>query len=290
MAVSEWTSLPRRQAGLPPDDDLVEGVPARLSSPLGRWVDGVAKLGSRDYWDEVHLRTGVDIKGASSAFLWPTEDDSPLTVVDALLFWTPRMDPWDGGEFDPRKWGSTVNELDRILTVGRSAWRVNAGRDGLERRIDETITAAARQTIDDSSTANGHLKAAWSAVYGRDPNPDLAYGEAIKAVEDLACPLVLPRADNIRTLGTVIRALQNDVGANHSKWELVLAGKEGGPSNVESVVSMMTVLWEGQVSRHAGSTKSRRSSHEEAVAAVHLAVLIVRWLSLGVLRRKAATR
>ena len=58
--------------------------------------------------------------------------------------------------------------------------------------------------------------------------------------------------------------------------------------SVTAATAMMTALWEGQTSRHAGQTPTRRTvPTEEARAAVHLAVVLVQWFSTGVVRRKA---
>jgi hypothetical protein len=48
----------------------------------------------------------------------------------------------------------------------------------------------------------------------------------------------------------------------------------------------METLWQAQRSRHGGGSSSRRQRPEEAEAALHLAVLLVHWLTASVLRRK----
>jgi hypothetical protein len=276
--VTDWTNLNRRQTGLPPETELVDGVPSHLFTPLKAWIDRAMLGGKAAYWHEVQLRTGANL-------YWAGDDDGWLTIADAILYWYPQMQPTDRQPFGPTDWQHEIAALEQLLTIGRSVWRVNARGDGLERRVENIVTAASRQTIVAAPPlTQDHLHAAWAAIYGRAPNPDLAYDEAVRAVEDVACPLVLPQADNTRTLGTVIGALRNDVQANRPRWELVMPDKSGTPANVETLASMMALLWDGQVSRHAGSSKSRRSSRPEAATALHLAVLLVQWLSSGVLR------
>jgi hypothetical protein len=52
------------------------------------------------------------------------------------------------------------------------------------------------------------------------------------------------------------------------------------------MVEMLTALWEGQRSRHAGTASARRQTQAEAEAAVHLAAVLVQWLTSGLLRRQ----
>ncbi|WP_328851226.1 hypothetical protein OG994_25660 [Micromonospora globbae] len=127
--------------------------------------------------------------------------------------------------------------------------------------------------------AGEHLAAAWSAAYGRQPDPDKAYDEAVLAVGALACPLVCATNPR-RTLGTVIRDLRNQSG----QWELTLGDKDGLPAGPDRLIEMLALLWDGQ-SRHAGSPNSRRQTASEAEAALHLAATLVQWLSGGILRK-----
>ncbi|GAA1825406.1 hypothetical protein GCM10009835_52690 [Planosporangium flavigriseum] len=128
------------------------------------------------------------------------------------------------------------------------------------------------------------MKQAWLAAYGIDPDPDQAYDEAVRAVETVACPLICPNADGKRTLGTAIAVLRNDLVAKTPRWSLALPDASGRPASVDELIAMLTLLWEGQVSRHAGSTKSRRQTAAEAEAAVQIAVTLTQWLSSGVLQ------
>ncbi len=143
------------------------------------------------------------------------------------------------------------------------------------------MTAAAAHAIRGAGDeAAEHLRAAWTAVYGRGPDPDRAYDEAVLAVEAVACPLVAP-ASARSTLGTVITDLRNQ----SAKWELAIGDSTGRPSGPDKLVEMLQLLWQGQ-SRHAGAPNSRRQNQAEGEAAVHLAATLVQWLTSGVLRRK----
>lgn len=82
-----------------------------------------------------------------------------------------------------------TRELGRILDDAGSAYRINEARDGLEERVTPAVRDAVRQTIADAAaepaagSAADQLTTAWQAAYGRGPDPERAYSEAIKAVE-----------------------------------------------------------------------------------------------------------
>ncbi|WP_204003767.1 hypothetical protein [Virgisporangium aurantiacum] len=213
---------------------------------------------------------------------WLTEADELLDVLDATVHWGDFLRPADGGNsYRPNAYG-TPDDLEQLLANANSAWRVNASWTGLERRIDATVTAAVAEAVRSADAeAAGYLAAAWDAAYGRHPDPDKAYSEAVKAVEAVACALVLPANGNA-TLGTVRTHLRDA----STKWEFALPARDGTAGSVTPVVEMLTAIWEGQRSRHAGTASSRRQTQAEAEAAVHLAATLVQWLTAGVLCRR----
>ncbi|MEU4778293.1 hypothetical protein [Micromonospora sp. NPDC023633] len=251
-------------------------MPDFMEGALGRWLD--------DYLYEhleeelgLHLRTSADLRSVSGEDL--------LDVIDAMLYWHPdRSTPEDGEEpsRDDKQWAEIVRQLAFVLHNGGSAWRVNEQLDGLERRIGQTVTAAMKEAKSSArEDARDHLETAWRAAYGREPDPDKAYSEAVKAVEAVACPMVCPNNPR-RSLGTVIR----DLRSQSAQWELAIGDGTGDASEIGRLVEMLALLWQGQ-SRHAGSPNSRRHTQIEGESTVHLAVTIVQWLNSGVLRRKA---
>jgi hypothetical protein len=195
----------------------------------------------------------------------------PLSVVE-------RLDHWERHPFLDLLVG-----LQQIVVDGSSELVLDVDTRRLERRVDHTVKSIVAATVKRSEKiAADHLRSAWIAAYGLSPHPDNAYGEAVRAVEAVACPLIMPKADGSRTLGTAIR----DLRAQRQRWEVVLPDVSGSPAGVDSLLGMLELLWQGQVSRHAGSSKSRRQTQDEAEAAVHLAGTLVHWLSTGVLRKR----
>jgi hypothetical protein len=168
--------------------------------------------------------------------------------------------------------------LDRLLVNGGSAYRWRKGR--LERRVDDTSVAAfERATATASDEASMLLRRAWSATYGRDPEPSRGYGDAVRAVEAVACPLVLPD-DPKPTLGKVIGRLRQ----RPSDWSFILPG-ERDAAGIAPLVLMLQLLWTAQRSRHAGGPDTRDQLLTETEATLSLAVTLVQWFASGFVRR-----
>jgi hypothetical protein len=284
-----WTPLSRRTSGVR-ETQPVEGAPEWLYPRLQEWLYKVLQhtdepvqtlRPGRELSDdtrEVMLRLQMN----TPPWLLPGDDPAFLDALDATIRWV-KWGRWiTRSGYGPRDpWGSPAT-LEEILKAANSAWRVNSDWRGLERRVSLTATNAVSKTIHDSGAdAAGHLAAAWDAMYGRHPDADKAYAESVKAVEAVACPSVLP-TNATATLGRVRDRLRDT--PNH--WQLILPGRDGNPGPVEPMVAMITALWEGQRSRHAGTPTARRQDAGEAEAALYLACTLVQWLSSGVLQVK----
>ena len=201
-----------------------------------------------------------------------------LTAVDAVLQLHPA---WDMGTASG-DFSEMVADLDDILANSGSLYRVDFNQRCLVRRVESTVQAAVDSAI---STATlkvaDHLRTAWVAAYGLQPDQDKAYDQAILALEELICPLVCPR-NNRATLGVAISDLRNQA----TRWELNIEDTgTGQPAGIESVIQMLDLLWKGQ-SRHGGNPNSRQQTQAEAEAAVHMAAALTQWLTTGLLRRK----
>ncbi|MFF2956746.1 hypothetical protein ACFVVU_36060 [Kitasatospora sp. NPDC057965] len=256
------------------DDALYEGVPRHLVGPLQRWVgthfsdyDEVAELLC------LRLRFAL-LPGESPKFkLTSTDGMDLLDVVDAILS---HEDDDVGGDFE--------DELARILGEAGSAYRVSSNGRFLELRMDETVRdavdlAQASATAATAGSASEHLREAWQNVYGRSPNPSVAYSQAIKAVEAAAHAVLEP--NNAKsTLGTMIRNLR-DAPQN---FRVAIDGPSGGEPG--PVLGMLQMLWQGQTSRHGGQTPTRPETQEAAEMAVHLAAALVQWFTAGAVTRR----
>ena len=274
----------------PGEHALYDGIPSWLAGSIRDWLAGA--LTYRDTWENLHVREDrvremerrlrIELVGkdfdAALDHLWRllgSDQDLLLRAIDVALMW---CDGTDGLQHDARR----VADLARFLTEGGSAWRValdDQRRARLERRVPDVVVSAAQAAISGPDKAAEHLRLAWHAMYGRDPNPGEAYSEAVKAVEAAAIPTVCPN-DTSATLGGIIGLMRS----NPEDWEVVLTPRDR--NGVPRLVGMLELLWEAH-RRHGTPDPSVpvTMSPGEAEAAVHLAVTAVQWFATGAVRR-----
>jgi hypothetical protein len=234
----------------PHPGQLVEAVSSDEPSRLLDVVDVALHLDKSLWWD-------LDVRG-------------PERKMEAhLADWIPAYG-WPKGSR-----AAAVEGLDEMLMDAGSAFEVDWRQRRLQRRVDATVTATAEQTM--SVDAGGHLRASWTAMYGRHPDPSKAYDEAVRAVEAAAIPVVLPNGTR-ETLGKVLAHL-TQAG---DKWELAIEGPNSG--DVAPLTEMISLLWKGHVARHAGGPTFRPQRQDEAQMAVHLASTLVHWFTSGSVR------
>ena len=202
-----------------------EGVPPWLAQSLIAWVD--QRFVSRDLLGHLEVSGNLLMEVQRSLHLeidWRgnlydvymrframivEDSDLFLTVLGYLLsrLRLPIAVSPEGRVYVPElhtDWG-IANELEQCLREGGSAWKVvtEDSHGALVRRIDEVAAKAAEDTSGSGGRSGDHLKQAWRALYGRDPNPDDCYNHSVKAVEVASIPVVCPKAQQ-PTLGIVI--------------------------------------------------------------------------------------
>ncbi|MFD1547109.1 hypothetical protein [Nonomuraea guangzhouensis] len=282
-----WRPLSERVAGLNGERELVEGVPDYLRPHLALWSSR-SMTGFPDTARAVELLIHQNLNLNPQTFdMTQANEVVLLDAVDAALrvnrIMTGALDPTvDERTAEKRKlWLLHVRDLQNILRSAGSAWQVKQDYDGLERRVDDTVVEATIATENAApSDASGHLRRAWNAAFGYQPNPALAYSEAVKAVEAVAIPLTIP-TDPQPTLGKVRAHLE----LVPHKYILGIADKHGSPASAESVTKLIALLWHGQRDRHAGGPTTSPINQETAQAAVHVAVLLVQFFSTGVIKK-----
>jgi hypothetical protein len=213
----------------------------------------------------VHPTTGRDQLNKAMGAL--RAHPAPLQVADFLL---------------AHERNSSADDLNALLERSKSAWQVGTrhGRPGLVRRVPLGVQVAADWVMGRAHRAGLRLATAWEALYGLEPNASVAYGLAIKAVEDAAVPVVSP--ENAKaTLGTVLADIEQQ-----GDWQLPMEREHDRAPSREVLIGMMRLLWHGQHDRHGGQPSAPGDvSPEEASVAVSLAVTIVNLFSSGVVAR-----
>jgi hypothetical protein len=246
-------------------DELYEGVPDHLRRPLEHWIEGLFGWRSPGGMNDQFMATVASalripvaqthqLGGIRSQILAASNRDQDLYLdcVDLCLHLTR---------------GTDLASLKQALEVGGSAWTVNSAGDGLERLVDVTTKEASLRAMDAGDAASDELRAAWRAVYGRDQNPSDGWDHAIKAVEEVLIPLVVPNQQK-PNLGGVAGELK----ANPSKWSFGLLAN-GERNNGETLEGMIRHIWPNP-DRHGGAEK-RAPMQAEAEGVLQLAITIV---------------
>jgi hypothetical protein len=272
----DWVPLSVR-SGRRALGDLHEGIPMHLLAPLRYWIEGGLGYRSRPVGRTDPIRTALILRVATmiGASLPRTNDsvvrlnalilvgeadaDTYLDLLDALL----RCD-------------CSSTELEAVLREGRSAWKVAPGGSSLVRRVDPSVQASADLAMTPDDLASVELAEAWDRVYGRHPDASDAWDHAIKAVEAMTIPIVVPNQAKA-TLGNVI----GELGKTNTPFTFGLGGKAG----LDTFVSVLSLIWPNP-DRH-GNGNGRQPTETEGRAVLALAVTVVQWLRDGLLARAA---
>ncbi|QTP19076.1 MULTISPECIES: hypothetical protein [Micrococcus] len=189
---------------------------------------------------------------------------------------------WDAVDFvlsTQEDYQCRPNRLEEILRLGGSAWTVGAlgGRRALVERVPSGVQKAASEAFK-ADKAGPELARAWEALYGRNPDPAIAYYHAVKAVEHLAIPQISPK-DKSGTLGKVASHVRDN-----KQWGLPLTKAE--PAEVHELLRLMLKLLPGNHTGRHGADEFGDATKEDAEVAVGLAVTLVHWFSRGLVRRE----
>jgi hypothetical protein len=271
-----WRPLSTRGKDDPRFDSPSEGLPAWLKGPVLQWVQGSFREAGTiaeqtNALDALQLAfrleaplTGQAAERRNDLIRRMRQDDEfALDVLDWMLHhWNLFVAPWTSAG-----WSNTLNNL---LRQGGSAWEVTAVDDfasQLTRRAVGPVVEVLEQTATDAARAHAHLASAWSKLTGRNPDPSGVYREAIRAVEAVAKPIILPK-DNLATMGLMIAALRD----KPEKWTTTLG-------RVDDIRAQMEAVHRGQLDRHGTDDESvpLNVSPEEADAAFSTCLNLTRW-------------
>jgi hypothetical protein len=179
-----------------------------------------------------------------------------------------------------------VDSLGPLLEDSRSVYELRADQRGLQRRVDAVLAEAVDRAGQGTDTvvypqARILLEKARRMLFDRRPDPSSAYVEVIRAVEEIACPMFIPN-DQLPTLGKVLGRLR----AECDKYEYALTSKQGTPGGIESVIAMISSIWDGHSDRHGGGPRKVPASYEAAMTALTIAAALVTLFSSGAVRRR----
>ncbi|MEU1723689.1 hypothetical protein [Nonomuraea sp. NPDC005692] len=278
---SSWRPLRERMAGVTGERALVEGTPDYLLEPLRAWLGRARHNVYSDLGTRLPLRlrrTDVFVGDGGRQFVMLDGEDL-LEAIDAAMdlnhyLFEPGADPESN-----QRWAGMLVELRMMLEDGGSAWKPKDDYSGLTRRVDATVTEAARAAMKAAPPdASAHLRQAWDAAYGFAPDATRAYSEAVKAVEAVVIPHTIPN-DQVATLGKAI----NHIKDTAAKWTIAV-DQSGTPAPADALLAMLRLVWHGQSDRHAGPNTAPVTL-ESAQTALHVAVALVQWFTSGAVKK-----
>ena len=249
----------------------MDGVPDYLKHPLTEWLRtefGWHRTSAQGGVDQAFLQTlalAVRIPVRATHGIGGISDQITDTIKDnEQLF----LDTLDATLF-LRNSAAQSQRLRQILELGSSAWTVNSPGTGLVRRVERSAEESFARAASTNESVGTELSDAWMAAFGRSPNPSDAWDHAIKAVEELLIPLVLPKVAK-PNLGGVAGQLHSAP----AKWLLTPTTSSTSLSDALTLEAMIRMIWPNP-DRHGGTSERRMPSQEEGERVVHLAVAIV---------------
>jgi hypothetical protein len=256
--------------GAEPDGPF-EGVPSHLQHGLVHWWTSVADAGPGGWFsNEAKLRELAAFLRVRPNQTLDAADLGRALIRAALSDEEVFLDLVDGTlqMFRP---GSATDSLKSLLDTAGSVWTVAPDRRSLMKVASEGAQATYESATLVSDAAAKELREAWANAFGRNGDPSDAWDHAIKAVEDVLIPEMMP--NNLKaTLGTVLGEL---AGPNGAQWKFVLPGNDQD-HDVAHLVEMLRLLWPNH-DRHGGTAPKRTPSEQEARAVVSLAATAIQW-------------
>jgi hypothetical protein len=258
---------------------LVDGIPEWMATSISAWISrkiavrstvvSLEKVREIESHCLLNLQTPSfgDYGSLATTMhrILERSDEHILRIVDFLLSQHP-------------KGATEVIKLREILHYGCSKWTI--GQVGQKPRLVERVPSGVQDAAEASIAAGGAAGAllgqAWSKVHIYEPDNSGAYATAVKAVEAASFP-ALGIANKEATLGNTIRTI--DGGG----WGLPFVREHNKAPSQEVLLGMLRCLWRGHRDRH-GSDDYSDVDHDEALAAVTLAVTLVAWFAGGAVR------
>lgn len=201
---------------------------------------------------------------------------SPLDLEQRRKAASPEFDDDSGQSRVGRSRFPSLRQLDQWLSVGGSAWTVDADGACLTQRVSVELRetyVAATEADDDASK---YLRAGWKAAWGVSPSSDLAHENAVNALEALFRSVVTPDESDA-TLGKIVSVLRD----RPSKWRARLEDLRS-PDNksrtsdagVLFVEAALRVVFQSDY-RHAKAKGASEHTDEDGRDAVTIAAALI---------------
>lgn len=256
--------------------ELIDSVDDWLASYLQPWLSGYFEGAGSTVLNEVtRNRREPKAQHYQNYVAYLPQNELPEVLHLALRFGARAIE--DGRMPDTRH-SLDSRELEKILS--ESGFYLSATPTGLEYRVDPTVVKLAESAADEARrfgkpNAATRLESAWKKAYSLHPDPTESIAEAIRAVEAVMIPTVVPKdLKAIYSKGVGALKQQKD------KWRLAIE-TQNGADDIDVVISMLNRLGTAHLERHEGNVAKGVDTVESARACVHLAATLVQWFSMG---------
>ena len=243
---------------------LDERVTPHLAPHLWEWCSDILRRQPR-VCDRMSLQMRLVLKNNPIVHLNSMVREKPDMMLD-IADWLVAE-----GNLEPNR----ITELEQLLSDAGSAYMVDRAESTLRRRLLREEEEEMRIALAMGDATATHLRQARTAAWRRDdPSAVEAFDGAVKAIESILAPIVIPKHPT-PTLGKVIQALQQ----RPEKWDTRFRGEE----TVTALTAMLDELWRSQVRHH--KSEYLENTLEEAQDAVTIAVAVVGLCRRGFLER-----
>lgn len=257
-AANEW--VPRSERLGRTARVRTEHVHEHLSQAIDAWAEAVDLNEAR--CRIIALRLGLvpyDFTGESLLESTQADVDKYWDVVEGLLLAASDR---------------LVRSLRQVLDLGSSSLTVSPDGQRIVDLVDSTMTTVAADAMSLSDDVSADLAKAWEHAYGRTPDPSDAWDHAIKALEGVLAPTVLPNEAK-PTLGRIVGHLRSQ----GTQFRLVFPQNDFG-HDVSALVTMLDQIWVNP-DRHADGGTKRLPTLTEARAVVSLSAAIIQIARAG---------
>ncbi|MEV6333476.1 hypothetical protein AB0M12_02055 [Nocardia vinacea] len=270
-----WVPLSERSGNADPDGPF-DGVPDHLHGPLAEWANNVAGELETLTLETIMLRLRVPnrfgaLNRSSRIGMIATafdDEQKALDLIDALLH--------HGARAYPDSWsdGSWPDDLSVTLRDGGSMWTPSPEGDRLVMVVDERMEKVYEQAVSVEDPTTKELREAWANAYGRNGDTSDAWDHAIKTIESVLIPIVVPNMANA-TLGHVLGQLEGQ----STLWKMALPGRDQS-EDVKGFVEMLRLIWPNH-DRHNPGRPAPVPTVEQARMVVTFAAMLVQWRREG---------
>ena len=260
------------------------GVPATMRPLLVKWLLGRHPRTSiyprAQRFHEISNELDIDF-GVSSLNLGHMNETAAIQVYASLT----ERDLLRVVDFCLHEAGrqhGVASQVEKILKSGRSKWTpvLREDRYRLGERVPDGVQVSAESVMGSAGVAGSLVRQAWEKVHDLESDDSGAYSRAVKAVETAALE-ALDITKDTATLSDAIRAIE----ARDSTWRLPFQREHTEYPSKDVLLGLMKSLYRGQRDRH-GSDSYADVTHEEAEAAVLMAVTLVGLFSAGLVAER----